>query len=228
MHCSVSCQINCGHVASTSIWARYLSFFALICPNYFGVFTTITHEEPNCFLWDASPTWNHQYGLSLREKWSICYHIITSSSHEKAAAAVFTEISHFLFRAMEAWCLFFLFFLWDNLLKEGWAFKKLLQYSMWKWGTLRFSTMESRRGFRCSLSWGARQPSLTISKSILWSYLCYSVSFLTQARSTDVEDIPIQALSSQLYMILCPLLSISRDLEEFLPLFPMFSIKSCR
>lgn len=107
MHCSVSCQSNCGHVASTSVWARYLSFFALICPNYFGFFTTITHEEPNCFLRDASPTWNHQYALSLREKLSICYHIITSSSHEKAAAAVFSKISHFMFRGMEGWCLFF-------------------------------------------------------------------------------------------------------------------------
>lgn len=36
MYCFVSCQSNCGHVASTSLWARYLSFFALICPNYFG------------------------------------------------------------------------------------------------------------------------------------------------------------------------------------------------
>lgn len=101
MYCFVSCQSNRGHVASTSLWARYLSFFALICPNYFGFFTTITHKEPNCFLRDVSLTWNHQYALSLREKLSICYHIITSSSHEKAAAAVFSKISHFMFRVME-------------------------------------------------------------------------------------------------------------------------------
>lgn len=154
MYCFVSCQSNCGHVAPTSLWARYLSFSALICPNYLGFFTTITHKVPNCFLRDASPPWNHQYALSLREKLSICYHIITSSSHEKAAAAVFSKISHHVQGYGEVDVLFFFvvavlvcFFLWDNLLKEDWVLRRFPNIQHVNQAHIMFSVMESHRAF---------------------------------------------------------------------------------
>ena len=197
IYCFVSCQSNCGHVASTSVWARYLSFFALICSNYFGFFITITRKEPNCFLQDASPPWNHQYALSLREKLSICSPIITSSSHEKAATAVFSKISHFMFRVMER---LMYVFLWD-LLREGQVFKKCPPYSMWQWGTLGSSALKSRRGFHSSLPWSDMQFLLTTSKLMILSNLCCTASFLAQAINREVADPPILALSPQLSLI---------------------------
>lgn len=134
MHCFDSCQSNCGHVVLTSVWERYLSFFAFICPNYFDFSTSITHKEPNCFLWEASPPWNHQYALSLRERLNICSLSSPLLLMKKAAVVIFSKISAFMFRVMKR---LMSFSLWDHLLKEGWVCKKCPQCWMLQWSTLK-------------------------------------------------------------------------------------------